>query len=161
MLIVPTPYTLINYMSNQLRLLTTAILELQCHVFRSPQSLKPYLGTWLVFKPVCRDSSEIDHCLLHISLGEIWDYDHPLRLLKIINIVKGQKPLMQIPINTMTTLPRQNIENSKQIFPGKELRGPRPNFHIHVSVTVSDLFISTIGLPILLQENMWTEPGYI
>jgi hypothetical protein len=28
-----------------------------------------------------------------------------------------------------------------------------PNFHIHVSV--SDLNIPTIGLPILLQENMW------
>jgi hypothetical protein len=38
----------------------------------------------------------------------------------------------------------------KQIFPEKELLGHRPNFHIHVSV--SDLFISTIDLPILLQE---------
>jgi hypothetical protein len=32
------------------------------------------------------------------------------------------------------------------------LRGLSPNFHIHVSV--SDLYILTIGLPILLQENM-------
>jgi hypothetical protein len=37
----------------------------------------------------------------------------------------------------------------------KELRGPRPNFHIHVSV--SDFYVPTIGLPILLQENMWTD----
>jgi hypothetical protein len=29
---------------------------------------------------------------------------------------------------------------------------PIPNFHIHVSV--SDLYIPKIGLPILLQENM-------
>ncbi len=33
------------------------------------------------------------------------------------------------------------------------------NFHIHVSV--NDLYIPTIGLPILLQENMWTNPGDI
>jgi hypothetical protein len=32
-------------------------------------------------------------------------------------------------------------------------------FDIHVSV--SDLYISTIDLPILLQENMWTNSGDI
>jgi hypothetical protein len=41
----------------------------------------------------------------------------------------------------------------------EELRGHSSNFHIHVSV--SDLYIPTIGLPILLQENMWTDPGNI
>jgi hypothetical protein len=49
---------------------------------------------------------------------------------------------------------------SKQIFPEKEFCGLSPNFHIHVSV--SDLYIPTIGLPILSilwQENMWTDPG--
>ncbi len=50
-------------------------------------------------------------------------------------------------------------ENSKQIFPEKELRGHSPNFHIHVSVR--DLYIPTIDLPILLQENMGTGPGNI
>jgi hypothetical protein len=35
-------------------------------------------------------------------------------------------------------------------FPEKELRGLSPTFHIHVSET--DLYIPTIGLPILLQE---------
>jgi hypothetical protein len=49
------------------------------------------------------------------------------------------------------------LKNLKQIFPEKELRGHSPNFHIHVSV--SDLYIPTIDLPILLQENMWTDPG--
>ncbi len=39
---------------------------------------------------------------------------------------------------------------SKQIFPEKEYRGVSPNFHIHASV--SDLYIATIGLPILLEE---------
>jgi hypothetical protein len=42
------------------------------------------------------------------------------------------------------TLQRQNTKISKQIFPEKEYRGLSPNFHIHASV--SDLYISTIGL---------------
>ncbi len=48
------------------------------------------------------------------------------------------------------TLQRQNTEISKQIFPEKEYRGPSPYFHIHASV--SDLYIPTIGVPILLKE---------
>jgi hypothetical protein len=50
-------------------------------------------------------------------------------------------------------------QNLKQIFPEKELRGLSLNFHIHVSM--SDLYIPRIGLPILLQENMWTDLGDI
>jgi hypothetical protein len=46
-----------------------------------------------------------------------------------------------------------NTENLKQIFPEKELRGLSPNFHIHVSV--SDLYIPTIGLPILLHRKIF------
>jgi hypothetical protein len=41
-------------------------------------------------------------------------------------------------------------KNLKQIFPEKELGSHSPNFHIHVPV--SDLYIPTIDLPILLQE---------
>ncbi len=52
---------------------------------------------------------------------------------------------------------RDNTENSKQIFP--EERNCASNFHSHVSV--SDLYIPRIGLPILLQENMSTDPGNI
>ena len=50
----------------------------------------------------------------------------------------------------LNRLQRHNAENLKQIFPEKELRGHSPNFHIHVSVC--DLYIPTIHLPILLQE---------
>ncbi len=39
----------------------------------------------------------------------------------------------------------------------KELRALNPNVHIHLSV--SDFYIPTIGLPILLQENVWTDLG--
>jgi hypothetical protein len=48
------------------------------------------------------------------------------------------------------TLQRKNAENLKQIFPEKEYRGLSPNFHIHVSV--SELYIPTMGLPVLLEE---------
>ncbi len=58
-----------------------------------------------------------------------------------------------------STLQRHNTENSKQVFPGKELRGYSPNSYIHVSM--SDLYIPLIGLTILLQENRWAERGNI
>jgi hypothetical protein len=64
------------------------------------------------------------------------------------------------PWFTTGTLQRQNTENSRKKLSKEEFRGLIPNFHIHVSV--SDLYISTIGLPILQQENMWTDdPGHI
>ncbi len=53
-------------------------------------------------------------------------------------------------VSQLVTLQRQNSEISKQKFPEKEYRGLSPNFHIHASV--SDLYIPTIGLPILLEE---------
>jgi hypothetical protein len=51
---------------------------------------------------------------------------------------------------SLSTLQRQNAENLKEIFPEKEYRGLSPNFHIHVSV--SELYISMMGLPFLLEE---------
>jgi len=48
------------------------------------------------------------------------------------------------------SLQRTTTENSKQMFPEKELRCHSLYFHIHVSV--SDLYILTIYLPILLEE---------
>ncbi len=52
--------------------------------------------------------------------------------------------------NTWKALQRTNTENRKHIFPEKELHGHSPNFHIQVPV--SDLYIPSIDLPILLQE---------
>ncbi len=62
------------------------------------------------------------------------------------------------PDTQLCTLQRDNTENLKQIFPGKELLGCSPNSYIHVSV--SDLYIPLIGLPILLQENRWAKRIY-
>jgi hypothetical protein len=57
----------------------------------------------------------------------------------------------------MSKLKKYNTENSKQIFPEKELRGASPNS----CVCERFIYIPTIGLPILLQENMLTDPGNI
>jgi hypothetical protein len=62
-------------------------------------------------------------------------------------------------VTPLHALHRRNTENSKQIFPEKELRSFSPYFHIHVSVR--ELYIPTNSLPILLQENMWTDSGNI
>ncbi len=62
----------------------------------------------------------------------------------------SRKRVCPPPPPTQTTLQNQNTEISKQIFPEKEYRGLSPNFHIHASV--GDLYISIIGLPILLEE---------
>ncbi len=42
-------------------------------------------------------------------------------------------------------------ENPIYLFPEKELRGLRPNFHIHVSVSL--LYIPSIGTYIFVQQN--------
>ncbi len=57
---------------------------------------------------------------------------------------------MYASLEQFPALQRQNAENLKQIFPEKEYRGLSPNFHIHVSV--SELYIPTMGLPVLLEE---------
>jgi hypothetical protein len=44
-------------------------------------------------------------------------------------------------------------------MPRKETARLQSNSHIHVSVR--DLYIHLIGLPILLQENRWAERGNI
>jgi hypothetical protein len=58
--------------------------------------------------------------------------------------------LKNVRLQSIIALQRQNAKNLKQIFPEKEYRGLSPNFHIHVSV--SELYIPTMGLPFLLEE---------
>jgi hypothetical protein len=68
----------------------------------------------------------------------------------------NKKELMSYHSHAMQ---RNNTKNSKQIYLEKKLRGHSPNFYFHLSV--SALYIPMIDLPILLQENMWTDPGNI
>jgi hypothetical protein len=53
-------------------------------------------------------------------------------------------------------------------FPEMKLSFPKQNYNYNVlspssytQMSLRDLYISRIGLPILLQENMWTDPGNI
>jgi hypothetical protein len=63
---------------------------------------------------------------------------------------KGAGVRAQLEKEFRYKLQRKNAENLMQIFPEKEYRGLSPNFHIHVSV--SELYIPTMGLPFLLEE---------
>ncbi len=50
-------------------------------------------------------------------------------------------------------------ENPSYVFLEMKLRGFIPNSYIHVSL--SDLYIPRIGLPIWLQQNRQTDPRKI
>ncbi len=56
-----------------------------------------------------------------------------------------------------STLQKHCTENSKQIFSEMKLRCFVSNFYIRVFL--SELYISTIGSHILLQQNRWTDRG--
>jgi hypothetical protein len=47
----------------------------------------------------------------------------------------------------------------KPLFPKQNYNLLSPSSYAHISV--KDLYISRIGLAILLQGNMWTDPGNI
>jgi hypothetical protein len=52
------------------------------------------------------------------------------------------------------------------VFPKMILLFPKQNYNVlspssYTHISVRDLYISRIGLPILLQENMWTDPRNI
>jgi hypothetical protein len=66
--------------------------------------------------------------------------------------------IILIEKDVKNSLQRPYTENAKQIFPETKLRNLSPNSYIHVSV--NDLFIPKIGLPILLQESRWTDRSW-
>jgi hypothetical protein len=52
------------------------------------------------------------------------------------------------------------------VFPEMKLLFSKQNYKVlspstYTHISVRDLYISRIGLPILLQGNMWTDPGNI
>jgi hypothetical protein len=52
------------------------------------------------------------------------------------------------------------------VFPEIKLLFPKQNYIVlspssYTHISVRDLYISRIGLPILLQRNMWTNSGII
>jgi hypothetical protein len=55
--------------------------------------------------------------------------------------------------------PSQRLQRQSEYGNKKGTVRPQSQFNIHVSVSVS--YIPWVGLPILLQENMWTDSGNI
>jgi len=51
------------------------------------------------------------------------------------------------------------FKEMKLLFPKENYNVLSPSSNTHISVR--DLYISEIGLPIVLQGNMWTDPGNI
>jgi hypothetical protein len=91
-------------------------------------------------------------------------YLQPIWLIIIVCVTCCNTASSNAPQITLfskgAALQRTNTEYWKQISQEKELRGLSPNFHIHVSV--SDLYIPTIDLPILLHAgNMCTDLGNV
>ncbi len=74
---------------------------------------------------------------------------HPLgRLQRGLGTVRNSRgDERYIPLHCNT--------NPSYVFPEKELRGQGTNFHIYVSV--SDVYIPSIGLHVFLQQNRQTD----
>ncbi len=104
------------------------------------ESQQSFFGLWLVI----RIFEEFQQPAIQTKIVQHFGgFFHKIKVRQLI----GRKDSIQTLIRT-STLQRLNTEISKQIFPEKEYRGLNPNFHIHASV--SNLYIHTIGLPILL-----------
>jgi hypothetical protein len=85
---------------------------------------------------------ETTHYIVSLPSKRI-EANYGIVVVSLLSILRGG-------LFMLTSLQSTNTENFKQIFPEKELRGHSLNFHILVSV--SDLYIPMIDLPILLQE---------
>ncbi len=87
-----------------------------------------------------REAQQTISCTSHIRLNVAYSFCLRERKRKYLTFQDGSQHCKEISI---------------YVFPDKELRGLRPNFHIHVSV--SDLYyIPTICPPIFMQQNMQT-----
>ncbi len=64
-----------------------------------------------------------------------------------------------VRIQFIGPFPMYVLREMKLLFPKHNYNVLSPSSYTHISVR--DLYISRIGLPILLQENMWTDPGNI
>ncbi len=82
-------------------------------------------------------------------------FSRNLNFLKFFRKIFAKCLTIDISYERNLTAKRQQRKFETNIPRKGIARGLSPSLHIHVSV--SDLFIPTIGLPILLQENMW--PG--
>ncbi len=120
-----------------------------------------------IFSSICQfESTTRSPLLFAVSAPPSLPVWLPLRLsfmypssiqVHILVYCKLHPPPLFRSLSSSSSLQRHSTENSKQIFP--ENVGLSPNFHIYVSV--SDWYIPRIGLPILLQKNMWMRSSLV
>ncbi len=99
-----------------------------------------------------------------VELTTLWKLQH-IHLPKLyvywgIHALRNEGPVRiqykcRVPIYAYSQ--KWNIAAS--LFPKQNNNVLSPNSYTHISV--GDLYISRISLPILLQGNMWTDPGNI
>ncbi len=79
------PAILVNAVDTEMRMREEIVhctklwdtVQIKRVIHKSPQSWKPHGAKKFVIKPVCRDSSEINHCMLLISFGKSGSYLPP------------------------------------------------------------------------------------
>ncbi len=81
--------------------------------------------------------------------GNIWD-------MKKLGCTANEGP---VRIKFKCLVPLYVLPEMKLLLPNQNYNVLSSSFYTHISVR--DLYISRIGLPILLQGNMWTDPGNI
>ncbi len=77
-----------------------------------------------------------------------------LALSKFVSLLASSSHSCSTGIRGFYILQKHATENSKHIFPEKELSGHSLNFHIYESMSYLYMYIPTMDLPILLQENI-------
>jgi hypothetical protein len=75
------------------------------------------------------------------------------------HFIIGKFELLRCTVNEGQLMYSQKLNCADSLFTKHNYTVLSPNFHIQVSV--SNLYIPRIGLPILLQPNRQTDPGNI
>ncbi len=84
-----------------------------------------------------------------------WEY--LFRIFGISSVYTAKEGMVRIQYKCL--VPIYVFPEIKLAFPKQNYNVLSPSSYIHMSVR--DLYIPRIGLPILLQGNMWTDPGNI
>ena len=93
---------------------------------------------------------------LKIAVFFLYDQRLLARSRKAINCTANEGP---VRIQYKRLVPIYVLPERKLLFTKQNYNVLSPRSYTHISVR--DFYISRIGLPILLQGNMWTHPGNI
>ncbi len=114
-----------------------------------------YLASLTVCDLTCRTISEFKVPEFSLPLAT----QHPIHIASLLSVSsctenEGPGRIQYKCLVPIYVFPVMNLLVPKQIY-----NVLSPSSYTHISVIY--LYISRIGLPILLQGNMWTDPGKI